>query len=201
MATPVYRGSTIAFEHVAQASDRWNQLEVGYTYGLDGTPTSGTAAQVCELEKGLARLSLPASRRQFRWSIWPCSRRRPRVVAGKHLRGLQKLLKRCPRRFGVDVSYYPPDAGVGIRRSSSQIRGWCGARAPGSITMEVHDLPAIAQAAHEHGAMAVLDNTWGAGIYLDAFAVGMDVTMQALTKYVGGHSDLAAWLGHRVPGA
>ena len=56
--------------------------------------------------------------------------------------------------------------------------------------MEVQDLPAIAQAAHEHGALAVLDNTWAAGIYLDAFALGMDVTMQALTKYVGGHSDL-----------
>jgi cysteine-S-conjugate beta-lyase len=56
--------------------------------------------------------------------------------------------------------------------------------------MEVQDLPAIAQAAHEHGALAVLDNTWAAGVYLDAFALGMDVTMQALTKYVGGHSDL-----------
>jgi cystathionine beta-lyase len=56
--------------------------------------------------------------------------------------------------------------------------------------MEVQDVPAITQAAHAHGALAVLDNTWSAGIYLDAFAHGIDVTMQALTKYVGGHSDL-----------
>jgi cystathionine beta-lyase len=55
--------------------------------------------------------------------------------------------------------------------------------------MEVQDLPAIAAAAHKVGALVVLDNTWAAGVYLDAFAHGVDVTMQALTKYVGGHSD------------
>ena len=56
--------------------------------------------------------------------------------------------------------------------------------------MEFQDIPAIAKAAHEQGALVVLDNTWSAGIYLDAFAHGIDVTMQALTKYIGGHSDL-----------
>ncbi|HEY6971382.1 MAG TPA: PLP-dependent transferase, partial [Candidatus Angelobacter sp.] len=61
---------------------------------------------------------------------------------------------------------------------------------PGSITMEVQDVPAIVEQAHRHGALAVLDNTWASGIYFDAFAHGIDVTMQALTKYIGGHSDL-----------
>lgn len=56
--------------------------------------------------------------------------------------------------------------------------------------MEVQDVPAISEAAHDVGAIVVLDNTWAAGIYFDAFAHGVDVTMQALTKYVGGHSDL-----------
>jgi cystathionine beta-lyase len=55
--------------------------------------------------------------------------------------------------------------------------------------MEVQDIPEIAAAAHEAGALVVLDNTWSAGIYFDAFAHGVDITMQALTKYVGGHSD------------
>jgi cystathionine beta-lyase len=54
----------------------------------------------------------------------------------------------------------------------------------------VQDVPAIAEAAHGHGALVVTDNTWSAGVYFDAFAHGADVTMQALTKYVGGHSDL-----------
>src|SRR5208337_3962099 len=61
---------------------------------------------------------------------------------------------------------------------------------PGSITMEVQDVPVIAESAHRAGAMVVMDNTWSAGVYFDAFAHGVDVTMQALTKYAGGHSDL-----------
>jgi cystathionine beta-lyase len=56
--------------------------------------------------------------------------------------------------------------------------------------MEVQDVPAIVQQAHAQGALVVLDNTWSSGIYFDAFAHGVDITMQALTKYVGGHSDL-----------
>jgi cystathionine beta-lyase len=94
------------------------------------------------------------------------------------------------RRFGVDVSYYPPEAGAGITsafRPNTRLV-WC--ESPGSITMEVQDVPAIAEAAHRHGALLVVDNTWSAGVYFDAFAHGADVTMQALTKYVGGHSDL-----------
>ena len=61
---------------------------------------------------------------------------------------------------------------------------------PGSVTMEVQDLPAIAEVAHARNALVVLDNTWSAGVLFDAFAHGVDVTMQAITKYVGGHSDL-----------
>ena len=56
--------------------------------------------------------------------------------------------------------------------------------------MEVQDVPAIAAAAHKAGVLVALDNTWSAGVYFDALAHGIDITMQALTKYVGGHSDL-----------
>ena len=102
----------------------------------------------------------------------------------------RQLANHLLRRFGVEVSYYPPDAGSSI---SAQFRPntrvvWC--ENPGSVTMEIQDVPAIAEAAHGHGALVVLDNTWSAGVYFDAFAHGVDVTMQALTKYVGGHSDL-----------
>ena len=65
---------------------------------------------------------------------------------------------------------------------------WC--ESPGSITMEVQDVPAIAEVAHAHGALVVMDNTWAAGVLFDALAHGVDITMQAVTKYIGGHSDL-----------
>jgi cystathionine beta-lyase len=94
------------------------------------------------------------------------------------------------RRFGVEAGFYAPEAGAGIealfRKNTRMI--WC--ESPGSITMEVQDVPAIAAVAHGAGAMVAMDNTWSAGVYFDAFAHGVDVTMQALTKYAGGHSDL-----------
>jgi len=56
--------------------------------------------------------------------------------------------------------------------------------------MEVEDVPAIVAEAHRAGALVALDNTWAAGVYFDAFVHGIDITMQALTKYVAGHSDV-----------
>jgi cystathionine beta-lyase len=94
------------------------------------------------------------------------------------------------RRFGIDVEYYPPLAGADIEhlvRPNTRLV-WC--ESPGSVTMEVQDVPAIAAVAHHHGIIVAIDNTYSAGVYFDAFAHGADVTMQALTKYIGGHSDL-----------
>jgi cysteine-S-conjugate beta-lyase len=192
LATPVYRGSTILFEHAAQASDRWNQFEIGYTYGLYGTPTTlELAAKVCELEKGFRTFITPGGQAAISLIHLALLNTGDHVLLPESIYGPNRMFSNgVLRRFGVDVSYYPPGAGAGIRsefKPNTRLV-WC--ESPGSITMEVQDLPAIAQAAHEHGALTVLDNTWAAGIYLDAFAVGMDVTMQALTKYVGGHSDL-----------
>src|SRR6185437_3134189 len=102
----------------------------------------------------------------------------------------RKLANHVMRRFGVEVSYYTPGLGGAI---DSEFRAntrlvWC--ENPGSVTMEIQDVPAIAETAHRRGALVALDNTWSAGVHFDAFGRGADVTMQALTKYVGGHSDL-----------
>jgi cystathionine beta-lyase len=94
------------------------------------------------------------------------------------------------RTFGVEVGFYAPEAGAEIQtlfRENTRMV-WC--ESPGSITFEVQDVPSIAAVAHRAGVMIVLDNTWSAGVYFDAFAHGVHVTMQALTKYAGGHSDL-----------
>jgi cystathionine beta-lyase len=92
--------------------------------------------------------------------------------------------------LGVTVEPYDPLIGAGIadliRDNTSLI--WC--ESPGSVTMDVQDVPAIVAAAHARGVAVALDNTYAAGVMFDAFAHGVDVSMQALTKYVGGHSDL-----------
>jgi cystathionine beta-lyase len=192
LSTPVYRGSTVLFPQASAASDRWNQYEVGYTYGLYGTPTTlELAAKVCELEKGFRTIITPGGQAAISLIHLALLKSGDHVLMPESIYGPNRMFSNSVlRRFGVEVGYYPPGAGAGI---ASEFRPntrlvWC--ESPGSITMEVQDVPAIAQAAHRHGALVALDNTWSAGIYLDAFAHGIDVTMQALTKYIGGHSDL-----------
>jgi cysteine-S-conjugate beta-lyase len=192
LSIPIYRGSTVLFPNAAAVDDAWDQYEVGYTYGLYGTPTTlELAARICELEKGLRTLITPGGQGAIALINLAF------LEAGDHMlvpesiyTPNRKFAADVLRRFGVEVTFYPPTIGAGIEslfRKNTRLV-WC--ESPGSITMEVQDVPAIVDAAHRVGAMVVLDNTWSAGVYFDAFAHGVDVTMQALTKYVGGHSDL-----------
>src|SRR5215468_3906099 len=192
LATPVYRASTVLFSDAASAPDEWNQYEFGYTYGLYGTPTVlELAAKVCELEKGFRTIITPGGQGAISLIHLALLKSGDHVLLPENIYGPNRQFANAVlRRFGVEVGYYPPSAASEI---SSQFRPntravWC--ESPGSITMEVQDVPAIAEQAHRHGVVVVLDNTWASGVYFDAFAHGVDVTMQALTKYIGGHSDL-----------
>jgi len=192
LSTPVYRGSTVVFPNASAVQDTWDQYEVGYTYGLYGTPTTlELAARICELEKGFRTFITPGGQGAIALINFAFLKAGDHVLVPESIyTPNRKFAVEVLRRFGVEVSFYAPTIGAGIEslfRSNTRLI-WC--ESPGSITMEVQDLPAITDAAHRFGAMVVLDNTWAAGIYFDAFAHGVDVTMQALTKYVGGHSDL-----------
>jgi cystathionine beta-lyase len=192
LSTPVYRGSTVLFPNASSVNDGWDQYEVGYCYGLYGTPTVlELAARVCELENGFRTIITPGG--QAAISLVDLAL----LKAGDHIlipesvyTPNRKFASLMLRRFGVEVGHYPPEAGADISkllRANTRLV-WC--ESPGSITMEVQDVPAIVEAAHRAGALVVLDNTWAAGVYFDAFAHGVDITLQALTKYIGGHSDL-----------
>ncbi|HEV2961961.1 MAG TPA: cystathionine beta-lyase [Candidatus Angelobacter sp.] len=192
LVTPVYRGSTVLFPEAAAASDHWNQHEVGYTYGLFGTPTTlELAAKICELENGFRTLITPGGQGAIALIHLSLLKTGDHVLLPESIYGPnRRLANDVLRRFGVEASYYPPTSGSEIEsafRANTHLV-WC--ESPGSVTMEVQDVPAIAEVAHHHGVMVVLDNTWSSGVYFDAFAHGVDVTMQALTKYIGGHSDL-----------
>jgi cystathionine beta-lyase len=192
LVTPVYRASTVLFPEAAAATDYWNQHDVGYTYGLYGTPTTlELAGRVCELEGGFRTIITPGGQGAISLIHLALLKNGDHVLLPESVYAPnRKCANDVLRRFGVEVGYYPPEAGAGIRSAflSNTRLVWC--ESPGSITMEVQDVPAIAEAAHSQGALVVVDNTWSAGIYFDAFAHGADVTMQALTKYEGGHSDL-----------
>ncbi len=192
LSTPVFRGSTVLFPNAAAVNSNWNQYEAGYTYGTHGTPTVlELAGRVCELEGGAHTVLAPSGLAAISLINFSFLKAGDHILVPESVYGPnRKFAIQVLRRFGVDTTLYPPTIGAGIHsllRENTRLV-WC--ESPGSVTMEVQDVPAIAEASHHSGALVVLDNTWAAGVYFDAFAHGVDVTMQALTKYVAGHSDL-----------
>jgi cystathionine beta-lyase len=192
LASPGFRGSTTLFPDAASVDDSWDQYEVGYTYGLYGTPTTlELAGKICELEKGYRTIVTPGGQGAISLINLALLKSGDHILIPENVYTPNRQLARnVLRRFGVETTFYPPEVGAGIKdllRENTRLV-WC--ESPGSITMEVEDVPAIAEAAHARGVLVALDNTWAAGVYFDAFAHGVDINMQALTKYVGGHSDV-----------
>jgi len=93
------------------------------------------------------------------------------------------------KRLGVDIAYYDPTIGAGIEDLMTDKTTVVFAESPGSLTFEVMDIPAIAEVAHRRGALVLFDNTWGTPLHFRAFDHGVDVSIHAMTKYVGGHAD------------
>jgi cystathionine beta-lyase len=192
LVQPTHRGSTVVFGSQAEASEDWRIEEHEYTYGLHGTPTTlELARRIAEIEGALHTFITPGGQSAIaliylsfcgtgNHVLVPMTAYGPNRELGKG------LLKRC----GIRVEAYDPLIGGRIRDlikpETSLI--WC--ESPGSITMEVQEVPAIVAMAHDNGVRVALDNTYSAGVMFDAFSCGVDVSMQALTKYVGGHSDL-----------
>jgi cystathionine beta-lyase len=192
LATPVYRGSTTLFPSASVVNDHWDQFKIGYTYGLYGTPTAlELAARICELESGQHTILMPGGQGAISLINFAM------LQAGDHILlplsvyyPNRKLATQLLSRFGVTSTFYDPLIGEGISSLILDNTRLVWTESPGSLTMEVQDIPAIAAAAHARNVKVVLDNTWSAGVLFDAFDHGVDITMQAVTKYIGGHSDL-----------
>jgi len=194
-ATPVYRGSTILFDKMADAHDEWH-FDRGWNYGLYGTPTAlELAGRIAQLEGARHTFLAPGGQAAISLIYLSFCRAGSHVLLPHNAYGPNRGLARgLLRNLGIEVEPYDPMMGAGIgagigaliRENTALI--WC--ESPGSVTMEIQDLPAIVAAAHERQVPVALDNTYSAGVLLDSFAFGVDVSMQALTKYIGGHSDL-----------
>ena len=190
-ATPVYRGSTILLGKMANAHDEWH-FERGWNYGLYGTPTAlELAARIAELEGARHTFLAPGGQAAISLIYLSFCKAGSHVLLPQNAYGPNRALANgLLRNLGIEVEPYDPLIGSGIdaliRPNTALI--WC--ESPGSVTMEIQDIPAIVAAAHVRGVPVALDNTYAAGVLLDAFGLGVDVSMQALTKYIGGHSDL-----------
>ncbi|MFT4708471.1 MAG: cystathionine beta-lyase [Ascidiaceihabitans sp.] len=192
LATPVYRGSTVIFDDQSSVKDSWDQAENGYSYGLYGTPTAlELAARIAEIEGAHRTLIVPGGQAAIALVYFAyCTTGSHALVPYSAYGPNKEMAEGILRGLGIEVEAYDPMIGAGISdliRSNTALI-WC--ESPGSVTMEIQDVPAIVKAAHYKGVAVALDNTYAAGVMFDAFAHGVDVSIQALTKYVGGHSDL-----------
>ena len=192
LVTPVYRGSTVVFEEQAAVTDDWRQAENGYSYGLYGTPTAlELASRIAGIEGARESLIVPGGQAAIALIYLSYCQAGSHALVPISAYGPNKAMAEgLMRGLNVEVEAYDPLIGAGIadliRDNTALI--WC--ESPGSVTMDIQDVPAIVAAAHKRGVAVALDNTYAAGVMFDAFAHGVDVSMQALTKYVGGHSDL-----------
>ena len=192
LATPVYRGSTVVFDEQAAVTDDWRQADKGYSYGLYGTPTTlELASRIAGIEGARETFIVPGGQAAIALIYLAYCQAGSHALVPHSAYGPNKAMAEgLMRGLNVEVEPYDPMIGAGIsdliRENTALI--WC--ESPGSVTMEIQDVPAIVKAAHAKDVAVALDNTYAAGVMFDAFAHGVDVSMQALTKYVGGHSDL-----------
>lgn len=189
---PIHHASTVLFENVAAMRSRKWQDKTGYTYGLHGTPTTYVLdARLAEIEGGTYCLLAPSGLAAIAMVDFALLKTGDDVLIPDNAYNPNRELGDwLARDFGIAARYYDPLIGKSIAELILPNTKLIWAEAPGSVSMEVPDIAAICQAAHAHGVLVALDNTSSAGIAFRAFDHGVDIVMQALTKYQSGGSDV-----------
>ena len=188
---PVYHASTVTFPTVKALEEAQKAPLDHVYYGRFGTPTTAALEEaVATLEGGDRAVSLPSGLAAVACSLMAF------LKAGDHLlvcdsvyQPTRKLCDGMLKGFGIETTYYDPMIGAAIADLIRPETKVVFVETPGSLTFEVQDIPAIAAEAEARGAVVILDNTWGSGMYFNAFEHGVHVSVQAATKYIVGHAD------------
>ncbi len=190
--TAIHHASTVLFKNVAALRARNWQDKSAYTYGLHGTPTTFTLeARLAEIEGGSDCLLAPSGLAAIAMvDLALLATGDDLLVPDNAYQPNRELANWLQKDFGITVRFYDPLAGEGIADLIQPNTKLIWAEAPGSVSMEVPDIPAICRAAKARGVPVALDNTWAAGLAFRAFEHGVDIVMQALTKYHSGGSDV-----------
>ncbi|PCI38263.1 MAG: cystathionine beta-lyase [Rhodospirillaceae bacterium] len=188
---PVYHASTITFPTVEALHKAEDHKFTQTFYGRYGTPTTFAFQDaVADLEGAEYCIALPSGMAAIAVALIANCKAGDHVLItdgaySPTLRFARTLLK----KFGIDMTVYDPMIGAKISDLMQPNTRMVFTEAPSSITFEVSDISAIAKAAHAGGALVAMDNTWSAGYYFKPFDHGVDISIQAATKYIVGHSD------------
>lgn len=190
--TAIHHASTVIFKDVAALRARNWQDKNAYTYGLHGTPTTFTLeARLAEIEGGTHCLLAPSGLAAIAMIDLALLSTGDEVLLPDNVYNPNRELGNwLSESFGISARYYDPLIGEGIAELIQSNTRLIWTEAPGSVSMEVPDIPAICRVAKEKNVLVALDNTWSAGLAFRAFDHGVDIVMQALTKYHSGGSDV-----------
>lgn len=192
--TPVFRASTVLSSTVAEWNHRKHiraQEVPGTYYGRHGTPTAhGLQDALAALEGGYRTLVFPSGLAACACAILAFVQTGDHVlISDSAYDPTRRLAAGVLKRFGVETTFYDPNIGAGLSALMTPKTRLVYTESPGSHTFEVQDIALLADIAHRHGALVALDNTWATPLYFKAFEHGVDISVQAATKYIVGHSD------------
>ncbi|MDC9821289.1 cystathionine beta-lyase [Pectobacterium polonicum] len=194
--TPVYRTSTVICSSMAEWDSKQRQQtsfdEPELFYGRHGTPTTKSLQEaIAELEGGYKSFVYPSGVSACATAILAFTSADDHVLVPDSVYGpVRQIAGTLLKRFRINVEFYDPALGADIEKLFRPETRVVYTEAPGSMTFEMQDIPAIAEAAHRHGAIVVMDNTWASPLYFQPFTKGVDISVQAATKYIVGHSDV-----------
>ncbi|WP_262030880.1 cystathionine beta-lyase [Microvirga sp. Mcv34] len=186
--TPIYRGSTVLYPTTDDLLHRRGR----YSYGTKGTPTTNSLETAwTELAGAAGTVLTPSGLAAVTIALMSC------LKAGDHLLmtdsvylPTRQFCNGVLKNFGVETTYYDPQIGAGIEALIRPNTTAVFTEAPGSQSLEMQDIPAIAEVAHRHGAVVLMDNTWATPLLFPPHERGVDLAIEAGTKYLSGGSDL-----------
>ncbi|NGZ68540.1 cystathionine beta-lyase [Vibrio aestuarianus subsp. cardii] len=190
---PIQRASTVVFDSVAEKNHATiNRANKTLFYGRRGTHTHFAFQEaMVEIEGGAGCALFPCGAAAIANAILSF------VATGDHIlmvdtcyEPTRDFCEKIMKKMGIETTYYPPTIGEGIRELIQPNTKVLFTESPGSITMEVQDIPTLSRIAHEQDIVVMLDNTWAAGVNFSPFEHGVDISIQAATKYIVGHSDV-----------
>ncbi len=190
--TPVFRATTMLFPTVAELERATRGEYDGISYGLHGLPTvTDLQDAVTAIEGGFGAFAVPSGLTATTLPLLALTGAGDHVLVTDSVYGpTRRFCDHHLTRIGVDVSYYDPLAGAAIEQAFRPNTRIVFVESPGSLTFDVQDIPAIAEVAHRRGALVIADNSWATPFFFRSFDHGVDVSVHAATKYIGGHSDV-----------
>ena len=192
---PVYHASTVLYSSLEELQKRHIDRAEGkqvVTYGRMGTPTTWSLENaVAEIEGGYRSHVFPSGLAACAQAILAFTKTGDHILVTDSVYGpTRAFCNNVLSKFGVETTFYDPLIGSGISELMRPNTTIVFTESPGSQTFEMQDIPAIAGAAHKKNAIVIMDNTWASPLYYKPFSHGVDVSIQAGTKYIVGHSDV-----------